>query len=260
MLDSGAIAGDDTMQDDTGQHDTGTDGTRTDGTSTEASRLVAAVGHDLRHLVGALSHQIELLCSNDLDASLRERCLHSIVETGAELDRFVDGLTDLERTLRGEHSVRLEHVNLRALIRTVIVDRSDVGGDLAGVNPPGSTVRVDPAIARRVLQILVAECEAMSDAVTVDLSNTLDAVEVVITGGPRRATAHTHDVRPISETDGLAPWIASRLGRVSGIDVGIDPRSSSFLVRLPAASPMAASPMAASPMAAPPLAASPMQD
>ena len=137
MLDSGAIAGDDTTQDDTGQ----TTPVRRHRqhapertASTEASRLVAAVGHDLRHLVGALSHQIELLCSNDLDASLRSGCLHSIVESGAELDRFVDGLTDLERTLRGEHSVRLEHVDLRALIRTVIVDRSDVAGDLAGAN------------------------------------------------------------------------------------------------------------------------------
>lgn len=236
MLESRAFAGDDTTQ-----HDIGTRHTSTDGT--DASRLIAAVGHDLRHLVGSLSHQIELLSGNDLDASLRERCLQSIVETGAELDRFVDGLTDLERTLRGEHSVRPEHVDLRAMVRTVIVDRSDAGGDLAGVNPPGSTVWVDPAIARRVLQILVAECEAMSDAVTVDLSTTPDAVEVVITGGPRRATAHTPDERPISETDGLAPWIASRLGRVGGIDVVIDPRSPSFLVRLPSSSPMAASPM-----------------
>lgn len=204
----------------------------------DISRLIAAVGHDLRHLVGGLSHQIELLSGDDLDARLRDRCLQSIVETGAELNRFVDGLVDLEHTFRGDHSVRLEAVDLRAVIRTVIVDRSDAGGELVGVNPPDSIVWVDPAIARRVLQILVAECEAMSDAVTVDLSTTHDAAEVAITGGPRRASMHVHDVRPISETDGLAPWIASRLGRVSGIDVEIDPRTPSFHVRLPFASPL----------------------
>ena len=210
-----------------------------DDTSThDISRLVAAVGHDLRHLVGALSHQIELLSGDDLDPTLRDRCLQSIVETGSELDRFVDGLADLERTLRGEHSVRPEAVDMRAVIRTVIVDRSDAGGELAGVNPPDSTVWVDPAIARRVLQILVAECEATSDAVTVDLSRSRDAVEVVITGGARRPTEQTHAVRTISETDGLAPWIASRLGRLTDIDVTIDPRTPSFLVRLPFASPL----------------------
>jgi signal transduction histidine kinase len=206
-----------------------------DASTDDVSRLVAAVGHDLRHLVGALSHQIELLSGDDLDSRLRQRCLHSIVETGAELERFVDGLADLERTLRGEHSVRLQHVDLRTMIRTVMVDRSQLGGDLAGVDAPASAVCVDPTIARRVLQILVAECEAMSDAVTVELSTSVDTVEVVISGGSRRATADPNDVRPISETDGLAPWIASRLGRVSGIDVVIDPISLSFLVRLPSA-------------------------
>lgn len=201
-------------------------------------RLVAAVGHDLRHLVGALSHQIEMLSGDDLDPTLRERCLRSIVQTGAELDRFVDGLADLERTLRGEHSARFEVVDLRAIIRTVIVDRSDHGSGLAGVNPADALVWVDPAIARRVLQILVAECEARSDAVTVDLSSTGGVVEVVITCGDCRATDRIHDARPITETDGLAPWIARRLGRVGGIDVVIDPRTPSFLARLPASSPV----------------------
>ena len=133
--------------------------------------------------------------------------------------------------------MRPEHVDLRTMIRTVIVDRSDVPGALAGANPPDATVWVDPTIARRVLQMLVAECEAMSDAVTVDLSTMPRSVEVVITGGTRRPIEHRHDVRPIRETDGLAPWIASRLGEVGGIDVVIDPRSPSFLVRLPSVSP-----------------------
>jgi hypothetical protein len=199
----------------------------------DTAGLVAALGHDLRHLVGALTHQIELLTNDDIDAKIRSRCLQSLAEGGNELNRFVDGLADLERTMRGQHHVHIEELDLRSLIRTVIVERSENATALAGANPADSTVEADPALARRLLQILVADCEATSDAVTIDLFTTRRAVEVLVTGGPRRPVERTNDGRPVVVSDGLAPWIASGLGRVTGVDVDILPLPRSFVVRFP---------------------------
>ncbi len=197
----------------------------------DAARLVGVLAHDLRQHVGALSHQIDLLADGGIDASTRRRCLQNLVAGGEELNRFVDSLADLERTLGEAKPAKRIDVDLRTLVRAAVADRAGAVLDTATAPGSDATVRTDPSLARRMIQELIAESGTRSDTVSIELTCDEGSATLSIGGRNGALTAALHRSRPVVIDDGLVPWIAHGLGRLCAAEVDIEPSSYTFVLR-----------------------------
>lgn len=182
--------------------------------------MVSAIGHELRNIVGAVIHQIELLSGDELDEPLRVRSRAAVVESAYELNRFVDALTDLERLHRGELVASRAAVELDELLDSVVDEsawgkheRGDAPGPelvhVAEVEP--SEVLVDPPTIRRVLTMAIAESVARLGAVTISSTREGEYAHITFDGAEGAETGH----RSVGIDDGLGLWVASQLAQLS---------------------------------------------
>ena len=92
-------------------------------------------------------------------------------------------------------------------------------------------MRTDPALARRMIQELIAESGTRSDTVSIELTCDEGSASVSIGGRNGALTAALDDARPVVVDDGLVPWIAQGLGRLCATEVDIVPSSYTFVLR-----------------------------
>ena len=225
--------------------------------------LISAIGHELRNIVGPIVHQIELMEHLDLDEPLRARSRRAIIESASELNRFIDGIADLERLERGEHSQEPIAFDLDVLLDDLLDLDDDLAehgagsaavAALAGASSGGSSgastdgaddarprirtgeragwVVADPVSIRRVIGILASGCEARFDGAAVAVRRSEDSVDLTFCR-PGCADDTTH--RAVTVDDGLLAWVASVLAAQSGAEVRADSAGGSFRLRLPTA-------------------------
>lgn len=208
--------------------------------------LISAIGHELRNIVGPIVHQIELMEHGDLDEPLRARSRRAIIESASELNRFIDGIADLERLERGERPQEPVAFDLDALLDEL------VGGDDGGASSAGTSagsvvgataapsrvrtgaragwVVADPSSVRRVIGILASGCEARFDVAAVDVSRSENSVDLTFC---RPGCADDGPHRAVDVDDGLLAWVASEVAAQGGAEVQTDALGGSFRLRLP---------------------------
>lgn len=178
--------------------------------------LIAAVGHELRGIVGAILHQVELL-TGELDAALQYRSRKALFQSFDELNRFADALSDLERIERGELTVRSQSVNLAEVFS--IDDRAPLSAaDRERLQAVLDSVRsvlvdVDAVVLRRIINMLMSECHSRADETSVEIDRRAGQVEITLCAGGRESDVV---MRPISIGDGIMPWVASVLAGAAG--------------------------------------------
>lgn len=184
--------------------------------SVERVDLIAAVGHELRSIVGAILHQVELL-SGELDGALQYRSRKALLQSFDELHRFADALSDLERIERGQLTVRTRSVSLADVFS--IEDRSPLStADRERLQAELDSARsvlvdVDETVLRRIINMLMSECYNRADETSVEVVRGTRRVEITLCAGRRGPDAH---MRPISLGDGIMPWVASVLAGAAG--------------------------------------------
>lgn len=184
--------------------------------SVERVDLIAAVGHELRGIVGAILHQVELL-SGELDGALQYRSRKALLQSFDELNRFADALSDLERIERGELAVRTRSVSLAAVFS--IHDRSPLSDadrqrlQRALDNARSVLVEVDETVLRRIINMLMSDCYSRADETSVEVVRSTERVEITLCAG---ASGPDVLMRPISLGDGIMPWVASILAGAAG--------------------------------------------
>lgn len=87
------------------------------------SEFVAAVSHEFRSPLTSLSHIAELLAADRLASDdLRRKSYNVLVRDTDRLQRLVEGLLDFGRFDAGAAALRLEDVDVFALVRTTVAD------------------------------------------------------------------------------------------------------------------------------------------
>ena len=125
------------------------------------SEFVAAVSHEFRSPLTSLSHIAELLATDRLPSDdLRRTSYDVLVRETNRLQRLVEGLLDFGRFEAGAAALRLETVDVSALVRMTVADfqaRASADGyvvELASADEP-VLARIDrEAISRAVWNLL----------------------------------------------------------------------------------------------------------
>lgn len=182
--------------------------------------LVPAIGHELRNIVGAIIHQIELLAGGGLEETMRARSRAAIVESAEELNRFVDAVTDLEQLQRGELVAARRPVDLVDLLESIVSEsgwatierrNSSLSKSVRVGDVEPSEVLVDPVTIRRVLTIAIAESLERIGAVEISAAREGDYVHISFDSVDGPIAGH----RVVCIDDGLGLWVASQLARLS---------------------------------------------
>ncbi len=125
------------------------------------SEFVAAVSHEFRSPLTSLAHIAELLATDRLASDDRRRKSYDVLQRDTDrLKRLVEGLLDFGRFDAGAAALRLEQLDVAALVRTTVADFQErVAADgysieLTGADQtmPGSADR--EAISRALWNLL----------------------------------------------------------------------------------------------------------
>lgn len=203
--------------------------------ASDGLEIISAIGHELRNIVGAVVHQIELLADGEMSEPMQARSRAAVVDSAHELHLFIDALTDLERLERGDTDVHLAPADLVELLESVSRDhaRENAGGEATAsgvvIESSGSpVVFIDMATMRRVVVMIVAESITRLSEPLAVVSATEDHVDLTF----RSAGAQPRRHREVRIDDGLLLWIAARLARQSNVDLQTSSTGSSLHLRL----------------------------
>lgn len=228
--------------------------------------FLAAFAHQLRHTVGAVLHQVELVTGDaELGSATRQRSMAALIANVEELVRFTDCLTDLERLARHEFQPTAVNFDVVAFLEEAMRHRSSglgeddpsecsIGGIPTAIHtampsaprtPAGGETLVhgDPALLRRALAAVFAEVDAEEHVLGVELLVTTPSfeaprVELVIFSGERGDDDRSG--RAVAIVDGLGPYVAAGLAELAGAALTIEPAPAgrrAFRVRFRPADP-----------------------
>ena len=152
------------------------------------SSLLAAVGHDLRNPLAALTVAAETLRQDDLELEPGDRAelLRAIEQNVDRLNGIIGNLLDLSRLRAGVLSVQLQPTQVLELLPGILRHADEpIQLDLPDDLPP---VRADPGLLERVLANLVDNANRHADgggSLTIEAERVADRVELrVIDHGP----------------------------------------------------------------------------
>jgi signal transduction histidine kinase len=108
------------------------------------SDFVAAVSHEFRSPLTSLSHVANLLADDRIGSDeLRRRSYDVLVRESDRLRRLVEGLLDFGRFEAGAASLRMERIDVAALVRTTVSDfreRARADGYAIELDAPGDAI------------------------------------------------------------------------------------------------------------------------
>ncbi|MEZ5410052.1 MAG: hypothetical protein R2761_18630 [Acidimicrobiales bacterium] len=190
--------------------------------------LLGTLGHELRHVAGALAHQLEVLGGSHLAEPLRQRSLGVLALAAGDLERLTDRLADLETLVRGDVRPGRVVTDLAPLVAEVMTEALGPGSQTAptaGRAPAGGgaavMVAADPALVRRSLAVIVAEAAAAGHGVTAVVEVGAEPGSVEVTVGPGEVPPGVWPARPVAVGDGIGPWVAAELARLSGAELSV---------------------------------------
>jgi signal transduction histidine kinase len=173
----------------------------------DRTRLLAALGHDLRTPITSLRLRAELLD----DAEARER----IIATLDEMQRMVEATLAFARDEAMGEPVR--EVDLLALVEGVVEDLAELGRDARLLEAERLVARIRPAALRRALRNLVENAVAYGGRARVRLSREgAEAVIAVDDDGPGIPADRLEEV--------FEPFVrleASRSAETGGVGLGL---------------------------------------
>ncbi len=206
----------------------------------DRTRLLAALGHDLRTPITSLRLRVELL--DDEEARAR------MCATLDEMQRMVEATLAFARDEATGEPVR--EVDLAALVESVVEDTAQLGGDARLVAAEPLVARIRPAAFKRAIRNLVENALAYGKRASVSLSREgNEAIVTIDDEGPGIPEDRIEDVfEPFIRLEtsrsretggvGLGLAIARGITRSHGGDVDLSNRPTGGLrarLRLPVA-------------------------
>lgn len=134
----------------------------------ERTRMLAALGHDLRSPLTAMRLRAEMVD----DDETRERLVASI----AEMQAMVEATLAYARGVATDETPR--KVDLAALVREVADDVRAAGGEVTVAAPAALALEVRPSALKRAVRNVVENAVRYGDGATVRLGATADNVEI----------------------------------------------------------------------------------
>lgn len=225
--------------------------------SAEKSRLMAAISHDLRQPVYAITLATESLSHHPAHRAASPT-LEQMRAAVASADHLLDALHTLSRLEVGALRPRLSGFSLESMLERIDVVyglQARAKGLRWGVTPCLCRVRSDPILLERILGNLAANAVkyTASGGVLVTCRPRRDAVLIQVWDTGIGIPSHEHEAIfrayfrgvPETETDngvGLGLFIVRQSAHLLGIEVGLRSRSgrgSCFWLRVPLETPVA---------------------
>ena len=224
--------------------------------------FIARLGHELRNPLGPILNGAELLDRPTQDPAAARRAVGLIQRQAAHMSRMIDDLLDLARVAHGSVGLRVERVDLAALLMSAVEDRrpilEKVGLRLTAALPEAPVwADADPVRVSQIVANLLVNAEKFTvrgGSVTVvlhqDETNGESVIEISDTGiglDPERIETLFQpftQARPYAPRGqpglGLGLPLARGLARLHGGDLtassGGPGQGAAFTLRLPSAS------------------------
>jgi signal transduction histidine kinase len=190
------------------------------------SDFVAAVSHEFRSPLTSLSHIAELLAHDRFPSDeARKKSFDILVRDTDRLRRLVEGLLDFGRFEAGAATLRLEPVDVTALVRSTVADFQErVAADgyaieLTGPAEAISTRADREALSRALWNLLDNAVKYSPDSRTVWVEMTRDADQVSIVVRDEGLGIPLHEQREIF--DRFVRGADSKSRRIKGTGIGL---------------------------------------
>jgi signal transduction histidine kinase len=190
------------------------------------SDFVAAVSHEFRSPLTSLSHIADLLAHDRLPSDeARRKSFDILVRDTDRLRRLVEGLLDWGRFEAGAATLRLETVDISALVRSTVADFQErVAADgyaieLAGADGDISTRADREALSRALWNLLDNAVKYSPACRTVWVEMTREADQVAIVVRDQGLGIPLHEQRDIF--DRFVRGAESKARRIKGTGIGL---------------------------------------
>jgi len=201
------------------------------------SDQVSMLSHEIRTPLAIIQGSAELLAEQGPGPLLprQERFLGRILDNAARMSTLAEQLLMQARLESDAFELRAEDVDLRALMRGIVLELQPVTGVPIVLHTPGAPVRaeVDPQLIRQVMNNLImnaARSDPGTASIEVRVTGGEDQVVIAVSDGGTGMTDEQRDRlfrrfasgRPLGNGTGIGLFISQQLIRLHGGRIFVD--------------------------------------